>query len=246
MSTVRDAGDYIGSELEIFQLARNWKAYLRRALAPFITGDVAEIGAGIGATARVLVTCRDVRSWLCVEPDRAQLDKVAALVASGDLPGSVRVLCGTLADLPAGPAFDAIVYVDVLEHIEDDRGELRTAMARLNPGGRIVVLSPAWQFLYSPFDKAIGHHRRYSLRSLRAVAPAASHEVAGFYLDGVGFLASLANKLLLRQDMPRTSQILLWDRVMVPVSRIADLFTRRLFGRSVVIVWQTVSRLAAD
>lgn len=55
----------------------------------------------------------------------------------------------------------------MLEHIEADAAEMNKAAALLNPGGHIIVLSPAFQFLYNPFDKAIGHYRRYNKRMLK-------------------------------------------------------------------------------
>jgi hypothetical protein len=146
-------------------------------------------------------------------------------------------MCGTVDALAADERFDAILYIDVLEHIEDDVAELERSAARLRPGGHIIVLSPAHQGLYSEFDKAIGHFRRYSKASLLAAAPPGLRLVEAFYLDAVGMAASLANRLLLRASMPTGGQILFWDRVLVPVSRVIDpIFVRRV-GKSVVAIW---------
>jgi hypothetical protein len=145
---------------------------------------------------------------------------------------------GTLDDLHAEARFDAILYIDVLEHIEDDRAELVRAAQRLNPGGSVIVLSPAHQFLFTPFDAAIGHFRRYSRRSLAAVGPVALRTRKLVYLDAAGMLASAGNRLLLRSAMPTEAQILTWDRLLVPVSRVIDpLFGYRV-GKSVLGVWQ--------
>lgn len=61
---------------------------------------------------------------------------------------------------------------------------------------------------------------------------------AEFYLDGVGVLASLANRAMLRQTQPTLRQVLFWDRALIPLSRQLDPLTGRSFGRSVVTVWQ--------
>ena len=100
-----------------------------------------------------------------------------------------------------------------------------------------MVLSPAYQFLYSEFDKAIGHFRRYTKPMLRALTPSGAKEQASFYLDAVGMMASTANKLMLRQAMPGRGQVLTWDRLMVPLSRLVDPLVGRSFGRSVVMIW---------
>ncbi len=230
--------DYIGDELEFFAEATNWKNYLRQALSPYLSGEVAEVGAGRGATTRVLAGVKSVTGWTAIEPDPDMADLLRQEQAAGDLLGVHEVHGGTLADLPAEPRFDTVIYIDVLEHIEDDRGETALAAARLRPGGRLVVLAPAWQTLFSPFDMAVGHFRRYTRETLRAVAPAGFYEEAAFYLDSVGLIASLANKLLLKQSMPRKRQIKTWDRLMVPVSKVLDRMILRSVGRSVVLVWR--------
>ena len=238
LAAADSSGRYIGDELELFQHANNWKAYMRRSLAPFIAGAVAEVGAGIGGTTAALAGLPGVTNWLCVEPDPAQAAIISGRIERGELPGHCRALCGTLAGLRRDEPLDAVLYIDVLEHIDDDRGELRDAAAVLRTGGRIVVLAPAYQFLFSPFDAAVGHHRRYTLRSLRNVRPDGMTERAGFYLDSMGLLASLANKLLLKQRQPTVKQVQTWDRRIVPLSVMLDPLVRRRLGRSAVIVWE--------
>ncbi|HEY2844020.1 MAG TPA: class I SAM-dependent methyltransferase, partial [Bryobacteraceae bacterium] len=182
---------YVGGELELFEKARNWKAYWRAQIRAFVRGDVLEVGAGIGANTLTLADL-DYRRWTCLEPD-------AALASRVTLPpgGRHESAVGTIADLPADARFDALLYIDVLEHIEDDAGEMVRAASRLNPGGTVIVLSPAHPFLFTPFDAAIGHFRRYTRASLRAAAPATLHIEKLVYLDAAGMLASAANRLLL-------------------------------------------------
>lgn len=229
--------DYIGDELEVFRLATNWKSYLRQTLEPYIQGEVAEVGAGLGATCEALIGCQGVTQWLCIEPDAEMAAQISA-INFADRAVQPEIMAGTLQDLPDRRSFDTIIYIDVLEHIEADKAELELAWSRLKSGGRIVVLAPAFQALYSPFDKAIGHFRRYKKSSLRNIAPKDAREVTAFYRDGVGFLASLANRMLLQQNMPTVRQIRLWDGIMVRISRVTDHLTFPFFGRSVIIVWE--------
>jgi SAM-dependent methyltransferase len=155
----------------------------------------------------------------------------------GEVPAFARVVCGNIRDLPAESPFETILYIDVLEHIEDDRGELEQAALRLAPGGHLVVLAPAYQTLFSDFDAAIGHHRRYSRDALIALAPPQTKLARAFYLDSVGVLLSIANRFLLRRSMPTAASIALWDRAIVPLSRLFDRLVGFNVGRSVVIVW---------
>jgi hypothetical protein len=150
----------------------------------------------------------------------------------------VDIRQGTVADLPATERFDTIVYLDVLEHIEDDRAEVGAAAARLAPGGRLVVLAPAFQQLYSEFDRAIGHYRRYTAATLTALTPAGLGVIEVRYLDAFGACLSAANRLVLSKAMPSAGNIKLWDRFIIPLSRVGDHVLGRFVGRSVVCVWQ--------
>lgn len=196
-----------------------------------------EVGAGIGATARALADGRQ-RRWTALEPDPALAAQCRAALAAEPLPVPTEIVVGTLDTLPPRQRFDTVLYIDVLEHIEEDGDELRRAAARLRPGGALVVLSPAHQWLYSPFDARIGHFRRYSRRSLAAVGPATLRLQMVRLLDAVGMLASAGNRLLLRQDTPTRRQIRVWDSWMVPFSRFIDPLCGYRVGKSVLAIWR--------
>jgi SAM-dependent methyltransferase len=233
---------YAGDELELFASATRWKGYYGGIVAPYLRGDVLEVGAGIGGTARVLCDGRQ-RSWAALEPDPALADAMRRSLAAAPLPAPTRVVTGTLASLPPESRFDAVLYVDVLEHIEDDRGEVARAAERLVAGGALIALAPAQQWLYSPFDERIGHYRRYDRRSIAALTPPALALERVLMLDAVGMLASAANRFVLRQDAPTARQVGFWNRWLVPSSRLVDPLVGHRFGRSVLAIWR---RRAAD
>jgi SAM-dependent methyltransferase len=231
------AYSYVGSELELFAAAINWKSYVRRQVDRYLGRDVLEVGAGQGGTTRVLCDGRADR-WLCLEPDASLAARLRSAVGDGDLPDCCRIRVGTSADLDRCDDFDTILYMDVLEHIAEDRAELEQAAARLRPGGHLIVLAPAHQWLFTPFDAAIGHYRRYAKGTLRGVAPAGLPLVRLAYLDAAGMLASLGNRLVLRSAAPTPSQIAVWDRFLVPFSRWIDPLLGYSVGKSVLAVWQ--------
>jgi len=227
-----DTAHYIGNELELFAAATHWKSYFARAITPYIQGDVLEVGAGLGSNTVLLHNSR-VHSWLSLEPDETLAQSARRAVA--EIP-ACRVVVGTTASA-ALESYDSILYIDVLEHIEDDRGELARAASLLREGGHLVVLAPAHQALYSEFDRAIGHFRRYDATSLGAVGPTGLTLERTFYLDSVGMLASFANHAFLKREQPSKAQIATWDRFMVPLSRLLDPCFGRRLGKSVVAIW---------
>ena len=227
--------EYIGNELELFQHAVNWKSYYSKRLKPFINGDVLEVGAGFGANIPYLYR-DDLASWLSIEPDRELCQMYAERQNNGEVPARCEIKASILQDLPADQLFDSIIYIDVLEHIENDKGEVETALSRLKPGGHLIILCPAHQFLFSPFDQAIGHYRRYNKSMYRQLTP--QKPVRLEYLDSVGMLASMANKLLLKQSSPNIQQIKFWDRFIVRTSYFVDPLIFRMIGKTIVGVWK--------
>jgi hypothetical protein len=230
---------YIGRELELFAAATVWKTYLRRHIEPFLGNEVLEVGAGIGGTTRLLCTSRGrTGTWVCLEPDADLAGKLDQAIARGELPDGCRVVMGTLDQLSEEERFETVLYIDVLEHIEDDRAELARAAERLKPGGHLVVLGPAHSWLFSPFDAAIGHYRRYTVATLLGLAPGGVIPACTRYLDSVGLLASLGNRLILKQAEPTPAQIAFWDKVLVRGSRLLDPLTGYTLGKSALCVWK--------
>jgi SAM-dependent methyltransferase len=70
-------------------------------------------------------------------------------------------------------AYDTLALFDVLEHIEDEKAFLEALLFHLKPGGRLLINVPAFMFLYSRYDKIVGHQRRYTLKRLEAVCAGA-------------------------------------------------------------------------
>jgi SAM-dependent methyltransferase len=228
---------YAGSELDLFSSVNNWKSYWTRHVCPFVTGDVLEVGAGIAANTCFLDSGQRGR-WVCLEPDPHLCLRLTARLQERMPHRTYESVCGTIASLSPDEYFDTIMYIDVLEHIKDDRKELNIAASHLRPGGHLIVLSPAHQFLFTRFDRVIGHLRRYDRRALRRIAPKDIEIRKLIYLDSMGIIASVANLLFLRQSMPTSAQLRFWDRRLVPVSRMVDKLFHYTIGKSIVAVWR--------
>lgn len=228
---------YPGTELDLFAQAIRWKNYFSGKLQRYILGDVLEVGAGTGVNQPYLMHA-GIRQWTSLEPDAALLHQLRKQLEIQTGAHPHRILHGNLKSLSATERFDTILYLDVLEHIEADQSELQSAAALLKPTGNLIVLAPAHPLLMSPFDRAIGHYRRYNKKTLQQIAPADLQLVNMFYLDAAGCLASMANRYLLHQRMPKPNQILFWDRRMIPVSRILDPLTGYRLGKTIVAIWK--------
>lgn len=229
--------DYVGNELELFKHANNWKGYYAKAIKKYLKNDVLEVGAGIGETTHALCD-RSQKSWLCVEPDGELTREIAIKKEEGYLPSFIEIVIGTLNEVDSNRKFDAIIYIDVIEHIENDAEELKKASTFLKPNGHLIILVPAHNYLFSEFDKAIGHYKRYNKKMLVKAIPSELQKIDLRYLDTIGLFASLANKWFLKQDYPKLKQIKFWDNYMIPISKIVDFISFYLIGKTVVGVWK--------
>jgi SAM-dependent methyltransferase len=240
MELATNTQNYIGTELDVFKEAVQWKGYYSSFFRDLFAGrDILEVGAGIGGTTNALRTGAE-RSWTCLEPDRNFIDILSEKFRGEN---SIEVVHGTLESsrlAALGRSFDVVLYIDVLEHVEDDASELSRAASVLKPGGKVVVLSPSGPWLYSEFDKAVGHVRRYTKKTLRAAVPQSLREDRLVYLDSCGCVLSLANRLLLKQGEPSLKQIKFWDNRIIPISRIVDPILRYSFGKSVLGIWEKI------
>ena len=228
---------YPGEELAVFENASNWKAYFSSHIIQFLKGKVAEVGAGIGSTTLSL-NKGTATEWQLLEPDEEMASALRKKIELKQLPANCTVKKTTLGQLEQKEQFDCILYIDVLEHISDDKHEVDIAASHLKPGGRLVVLSPAFNYLFSTFDKAIGHYRRYDKSMIEKLTATSLVLRRTQYLDSIGYFASMTNKLLLKQSYPTAGQVQFWDKWMIPVSKFTDRLFFYSFGKSILSTWE--------
>jgi len=180
-----------------------------------------------------------VRSWSSLEPDAGLLSHVSPFVQEIH----IRKINGTITDIVGRLHFNTILYIDVLEHIADDAAEISRATKLLDAHyeyfGRIIIVSPAHDQLFSEFNKKIGHVRRYDAASIIALAPDGFVIRRLLYLDSAGYFLSLANRFLLKQNRPTLGQIIFLDKIIIPLSRIFDRILFHKFGKTVVAIFES-------
>jgi SAM-dependent methyltransferase len=132
---------------------------------------------------------------------------------------------------------DSIVCLNVLEHVRDDRLALEHMRDVLAPGGRAVFLLPAFESLYGPIDQNLGHFRRYSKSSWRALAQATGFQVKiSRYFNSIGFFGWWANARIFKKESQSESQIAFFDRTVVPVLSRLEGWVEPPFGQSIFTV----------
>tara|TARA_B100000161_G_C33538799_1_gene409650 strand:+ start:142 stop:843 length:702 start_codon:yes stop_codon:yes gene_type:complete len=230
-----DNYNYPGDELRLFADAINWKTYWAKFVSKHIAGDVLEVGAGLGGTYN-LVHNEKVSSWTWLEPDVLMHSQLVTKM-NRDNQNITRCINGTIQDIDS-EKYDCIIYIDVLEHIEKDKQEVQNCISLLSKNGKIIILSPAHNILYSRFDQNIGHCRRYNRDLLSALQSKNLILSEVKYLDSVGLFLNLANRLFLKKSLPSKKQILFWDKIIVPISKVLDPILGFKFGKSILGIYE--------
>lgn len=228
------APSWVAEDFEFAALseARNYRAAICRLFAPHLSGDILEVGAGIGQMLGDVVTICRPTSVAAVEPDSRFIPALRAAV-----PGA-EIWAGSEQDIPSDRRFDAIYAINVLEHIADDRAELANWNKRIKPNGTVCLLVPARPELYAAIDADFGHHRRYTKRELEVkLAEAGFGSAKVRYFNIIGYFAWLLNFRLLGKRRFDRASVRAFDRLIFPVCRFFESTTRICpFGQSLVAV----------
>jgi len=220
----------LASSLESLDDAVNYRDWIADLCVPHLGGSLLEIGAGQGTFTEVFVEHGDV---CAVEPGAFAAKMLAERFVDDE---RVDVVVGLTEDVDAR-RFDAAVMVNVFEHIDDEVAALAAVSERLTDGGRLILWVPAFMLLYGPFDKRLGHHRRYRLRPLVELLEANGFEVIDRrYTNLPGWFSWLLLVRLLRQEPTNVVTVQLFDRFVVPVVRWIESRVCVPFGQSIFLV----------
>lgn len=231
--TVGSGFTYTGEELTALAGALRYYSWIMSYFRPYLGPTVLEVGCGVGTFSQLLVREPVVKRLLLVEPAD---NFIPSLQARFEADPRVEVIHGYLEDVELRDAVDAVVCVNVLEHVKDDLGLLRLARERLN-GGHLLLFVPALPRLFGTLDQAFGHYRRYTLTSLvHRVTESGFTPVLVRYMNLVGVLTwFLAGKVLRRTAITKFD-VIAYDRFVVPWLSRVERLVRPPVGQSLVAV----------
>jgi SAM-dependent methyltransferase len=212
---------------------RRYRAYQLELIRPHLGRSVLEVGAGLGEFAAQLT---GLERLLVTDLDPLAVAALGARFA--DRPEVQAAQVDLAADQPMaslGGPIDSVLAINVLEHIEDDRGTLRALARLVRPGGTVVMWVPGYMQLYGDFDRAVGHVRRYTPRSLTAGFVGAGLDPVDVrpvnLLGGIAWWATVRRAGV---GSPNPRLVSVYDRLVVPATRLLERHVVPPFGQSVL------------
>ncbi len=232
---------YEQRSLEVAEELSRYSDWVTDAIRPHLAGRVLEVGAGLGAISSRYVD--DVDRVVLLEPAENLHARLAHRMAGR---AKVATACAFLEEVAgrevggvsfADGSFDAVVMVNVLEHIADDVGTAALVDRLLRPGGTFVVFVPALPFIYGRLDDRVGHVRRYDRVTLRrAMSTGSLHLERMRWFDLIGIAPWFLQGRVLRQATVGDGSARRYDQLVVPVCRVADRVTGPFIGKNLLAV----------
>lgn len=219
--------------LDVMSEAKNYNYFLFGILKTILKNNaiykILDFGAGQGCFAKLLRQHYNKADINCVEIDDEYYLK---------LKEDGFETYYDINDINYNTKYDLVYSFNVLEHIEDDFKTLVKIKNKLSENGNLILYVPAFQFLYSNFDKKISHKRRYSKKDLIAKTQKAGFEINKMeYIDSLGFLCAIIYKMFVNKDKLNKNTLKIYDRFLFPISRFLDkIGFKYILGKNLLLI----------
>jgi SAM-dependent methyltransferase len=230
---------YVGKDLEAMSFAENYHRWILRDFAPYVGRRVVEVGAGTGGFSRLILSLAP-QTLALVEPSEmfcflrenlGQFETETQISFFNEIFTEVADKVGQVKKP------DTIIYVNVLEHIEDDLGELNKVYHSLESNGHCLIFVPALKALYGKFDKKVGHFRRYDKKELENKAVNSGFKIIkSTYFDLFGVIPWFVKYRMLKSDGLGGGTVELYDRLVVPATKLIESFVAPPIGKNILLV----------
>lgn len=235
--------EYVGRDLEAMDFAVNYHRWILEIIKPFLGRHLVEVGAGTGSFSELLLET-EPKTLSLIEPS-AMFQTLQKNLNLKDSTSEIRAFPNIFAEvadrIAAEQKPDSIIYINVLEHIEDDGGELQIVHRTLRENGRAFVFVPALPFLFSRFDEQIGHFRRYRRAELTEKFRAAGFRLLlSRYFDAAGIFPWFVKYRLLKSLTMQSGAVHAYDKFVVPFTKPLESVFPPPIGKNLLVVAEKI------
>lgn len=226
-------GSSAADTLESMSQAVWYNQWTLRKFSQYLRGDILEVGCGIGNFTNTLTRYGDV--W-AIDIDEKYITQTKLLAD-----GKARVGFGDIEKglyFFSSRRFNAIVCLNVLEHVKNDDLALNNLFKLLKKGGKLILLVPAHQFLYGEIDRSIGHFKRYDKYIFTKALERIGFRIT--LLRSINFLGAigwfLAGKIF-KENVVKETNIKIFNFIAPVILPLEDIFEPPI-GTSILLIAQ--------
>ena len=224
--------------LEAVSNADQFNKWMYDQFRGYLKGEVLEIGSGIGNISTFVISdkfsvtlsdynedyCTILRNKFVANPLVKDVLNIDLLADDFEIRYTAYKEC-----------FDSIFLLNVIEHINQDKKAVNNCRFLLKQNGHLILLAPAGPWLYTSFDKELGHHRRYTLRSLKALLNNNNFRIiSGNHFNAIGIFGWLIYGKILKRKMLDKASMSAFDKI-VPFAKFIDKLTLKKIGLSIIV-----------
>jgi len=205
--------------------------YCLKFMKKYLKGNVLEIGAGCGSFTRNYIN-EEIFSLTLTDTDDKNI-----LILKNKYKNNPKIKITQQNINNIEQKFDTIIYLHVLEHIKNDKKEIKKAYKALKKNGRLIINVPAFQHLYSKFDEDVGHFKRYNKNQILSLCKSLKiNNIDMKYYDSIGYFLSFLSKLVVSDYKKNFRKKIEFWNSLIFLSRIVDFFTMNFFGKSLIVI----------
>lgn len=232
-----NVGSFLREELyKNNRCAKNYHDWIYSSVKPFCGRRILEIGGGTGSIMERFIFDSDIDLYVTTEIDYSLFKYLTQMYKFEH----VKVIYGNILDdgfkYPEDLRPDTVLMINVLEHIEDDLHALKRIKNILLPDGRLVLYVPWGQWLYSKYDRDLGHYRRYTRKSLRSLLESAGYNILTLKHIHISGIPVWLLKKVFSNSTHSSMSVMFYDRVILPLSRFIESRINVPFGLSMLCV----------
>ena len=227
---------YTGTDLDVMGIASNYNNWILDLFESYTTkGRAIEVGAGVGTMSKLIA--QRYQKTISIEPDQTNFDFLTKELQEFD---HASTFCGFLdnaLDAIKEPV-DSIFYINVLEHIENEKEELLKAQKLLKSTGHFCIFVPAVEKLYGDIDKQVGHFRRYSKKRLKSIFEDQLNMniVKMGYFDFVGVIPWYILSCVLKLSGQNPKTVTIYDKLVVPIMSRIEKYIPMPIGKNLYLI----------
>ena len=231
--------DPIGLQtLEVIAKANRFNRWMFDQFKDQLKGEILEIGSGIGNISQLVIeqgyslTLSDYNEDYCgfLRSKFSENENVREILSIDLVHPDFNNQYFTYHE-----KFDTVFLLNVIEHIKDDIVAIKNCRYLLKKDGHLILLAPAYSWLYSSFDRQLGHYRRYSLTSLKELMQKNDFNIlSGSHFNFTGIAGWFLFGKLLNKKMLGSSEMSAFNKI-VPLAKIMDTLSRKKIGLSVIV-----------